>query len=323
MSLGIVRIEEGDRPANTRWRATGEALGVLTACLASILFVGAGIVLVLAPRLSTATFALVRAEGQDPISHDALVDRVRALGLTDDVRIEGPDAAPRLVLGHLESTDGVGEGVHVTLARSGYDATPFRVTSWPAADPQAVLGEHPGLLLGSQSVVLLLYGAVFGAMRVRQPFLAPVAALPRAVLFGSGVGILGFLASAGIGAIQQAIGLEIQEQGWILEILGREGFALRLLPWVVLLAPCAEEVFFRGYMFRFLSERAGSRVAYPLSAGCFSLIHFNPTGIVVYFVVGLLFAWACRRTATLAAAIAAHVVYNGVAFGVALLELAR
>ena len=78
-----------------------------------------------------------------------------------------------------------------------------------------------------------------------------------------------------------------------------------------------------GYLFRFLNERAGGRIAFPLSAACFSVIHFNWSGLVVYFVVGLLFAWSCRRTATLTAPITAHVVYNGAAFGLALFELGR
>jgi membrane protease YdiL (CAAX protease family) len=318
MSLGIVSIDA----KRTRWRATGEALAVLTACMASILFVGAGLVLLLAPRYSIATFDLVRAEGSEPLPHAELLERVRALGLTEDVRIEGSAKSPRLILGHLSSTATVGERVDRALVDAGYSARPFRVSSWPDTDPQAVMGEHPGVLLGAQSIILLLFGFVFGALRVRQPFLSQ-AGLPRALLLGAGVGLLGFLASAGIGLIQEALGLKIQEQAWLVDLLGREGFALRLLPWIVLLAPCAEEVFFRGYMFRFLDERAGGRVAYPLSAACFSLIHFNPTGVLVYFVVGLLFAWACRRTATLAAAVAAHVVYNGVAFGIALLQLSR
>jgi len=147
------------------------------------------------------------------------------------------------------------------------------------------------------------------------------AALPRVVLVGVGVGLLGFLASATIGLLQATLGFAIEEQAWLIELLSEDGAALGLVPWIVVVAPLAEEMFFRGYLFRFLHERVGPRVAYPLSAACFSLIHFHIPGLLVYFVVGLLFAWACRRTATLAAAVVAHVVYNGAALGVALLTL--
>ncbi len=330
MLLGIVRIEPAvpptdasNRPDRTPWRATGEALAVLAACMAAILVVGAALILVLAPRMETATFDLVAVEGQDALGPAELVARVRALGVTDDVRIEGPAEARRLVLGHLESTDAIGPALHRALREAGYETPPFRVTSWPEADPQVILVEHPALLLGAQSVVFLAFGAVFIALRVPRRIDRLSTAVPRAVAFGAGVGLLGFFASAAIGLIQKAIGLDIQEQAWLVELLREDGIALRLLPWIVILAPCAEEIFFRGYLFRFLNEHAGGRIAFPLSAACFSLIHFNWSGIVVYFVVGLLFAWSCRRTATLAAPIAAHVVYNGVAFGLALVELGR
>jgi len=299
----------------------GEALAVLAGCMAAILFVGALLVLVLAPRLHTATFDLVPVEGEKASAPADLVARVRALELTDDVEIAGPATAPRLVLAGLASTDNVGDLVHRVLREAGYELLPFRVRSWPEPDPQAVMVYHPRILLGAQSVVLLAFGGLFGALRVRRAAVGVPAALPRAVLVGIGVGVLGFLASATIGLLQAVLGFPIEEQAWLVDLLRDDGAALGLAPWVVVLAPFAEEVFFRGYLFRFLNERIGPRVAYPMSAACFSLIHFHLPGLVVYFVVGLLFAWACQRTSTLAAAVVAHVVYNGAALGVALLTL--
>jgi membrane protease YdiL (CAAX protease family) len=267
----------------------------------------------------TASFALVADESGTTLAPEDVRDRVRALGLTADVEIEG-ERDRRLVLRSLESTDGVEERVHAVLAAAGYRALPFRSTRWPSAGPELLL-DRPGLFLGAQSIVLLAFGLVFGALRVTpKPRLAR-AGLPRALLFGTAIGVLGFVASIGIGALQRALGLAIREQAWLVDLLSDESALLSLVPWLVLIAPWAEETFFRGYFFRFLDERVGPRIAYPLSAACFSLIHFHLPGLLVYFVVGLLFAWACRRTATLTAAIAAHVVYNGIALAAALLTL--
>ena len=313
-------MEQATTPRGAPFGAVAEALAVLAGCMATVLFVGAVLLLVFAPRVVTASIDLVAEGDRATLEPDELAERVRALGLTEDVEIQGQAGAPRLVLRNLESDETVEERVHAVLASAGYRARPLRSSRWPTTDP-GILVDRPGLFLGAQSIVLLGFGLVFGALRVTPAARLVRTRSPRAILFGVGVGALGFLASISIGLLQAALGLDIQEQAWLVELLADEGALLPLVPWLVLIAPCAEETFFRGYFFRFLDQRVGPRIAYPLSAACFSLIHFHLPGLLVYFVVGLLFAWACRRTATLTAPIAAHVVYNGAALGAALLTM--
>jgi len=306
------------RSAPTPWLAVGEALAVLSACVVAILIVGGTLALLLAPEIHQATFDLVPRSAAHATPQDELLRTIRRLGLTDDVDIRGPAGAPTLVLRGLSSTETVGDPVHRALHDAGYEMRPFQVRSWPDPDPVLLIREHPRVLLGSQSAILLAFGALFTALRVRPRMPAVPGGLPRAALVGVVAGAAGFLASGAIGLLQKSLGWTIEEQAWLVEVLRQDGAVLGLVPWLVVVAPLAEEVFFRGYLFRFLHERVGARVAYPLSAACFSLIHFHLPGLLVYFVVGLLFAWACRRTGTLAAPIVAHVTYNGAALGVAL-----
>jgi hypothetical protein len=92
-----------------------------------------------------------------------------------------------------------------------------------------------------------------------------------------------------------------------------------VLPFVIVVMPVSEEMLFRGYVFRFLLERSGARTAYIVSAAAFSAVHLHLPGVPTYFIVGLLFAFVCRRTGTLVAPMAGHVTYNGLALGLSLL----
>ena len=83
---------------------------------------------------------------------------------------------------------------------------------------------------------------------------------------------------------------------------------------VVLVAPLAEETFFRGFVFGGL-RRYGLFWAALASALLFSVPHINQGGAVVPFVpVGMLFAWSYSRTGSLWTAIYAHFWFNLVNF---------
>lgn len=142
---------------------------------------------------------------------------------------------------------------------------------------------------------------------------APAGATVRAVILGAGAAIAG---SALIGLLLELLGLPPQEQEAVLRLVARvragdapgQGAALVLS--AGLLAPAAEEWFFRGLLFRRLLGRAGPTWAYGLSAGAFALIHGNWSGLAVYAWLGLCFAFTYRRTGRLGAAIAVHVLNN-------------
>lgn len=97
-------------------------------------------------------------------------------------------------------------------------------------------------------------------------------------------------------------------------------------PWIAMLAtvvvaPIAEELFFRGVALNAWAREYGVRRAVVLSALLFALIHLSLAAFIPIFVLGLLLAVIYRRTGNLASNIALHATFN--AIGVALALLVR
>ena len=130
------------------------------------------------------------------------------------------------------------------------------------------------------------------------------------VLAGLATALVTFALSHGLAALQDRLGLPVQEQDWVLELASDPARLVRLAPFLVLVAPVAEEVFLRGYVFRFLHERAGPATAYGVSSVLFAVIHFNLSGFVIYVAIGLTLAWVYRRSGNLLAPITGHVCFN-------------
>jgi uncharacterized protein len=140
---------------------------------------------------------------------------------------------------------------------------------------------------------------------------------------GAGVG-WGLAAALGAGIVAnlvallaQAIGMEVDPQ------VAAQAIEL-VEPWlavlaIVVLAPIAEEVFFRGVVFNALLREAGPRWAYFGSAALFAVIHLSLIAAVPLFLLGLAFAWVYQRTQNLLAPIVMHAVVNGLSVAVALL----
>ena len=83
-----------------------------------------------------------------------------------------------------------------------------------------------------------------------------------------------------------------------------------------LLAPLAEELYFRGLIHRWFWARFPSQVWLRLgaSSAIFSLGHFDSVAVVASsFFLGLLCAWVYERTRSLWLAIAVHAVNNSLA----------
>lgn len=86
-----------------------------------------------------------------------------------------------------------------------------------------------------------------------------------------------------------------------------------ILAAVGVLAPIAEEVFFRGYVFGAYSKEKGLWQAFLFSSLVFAVVHFNLEAMLPLFVVGAALAATYRATGSLAPAIIAHGVNNCVA----------
>jgi membrane protease YdiL (CAAX protease family) len=82
---------------------------------------------------------------------------------------------------------------------------------------------------------------------------------------------------------------------------------------VVLVAPIAEEIFFRGLVMRSLERRVGPSWAIVVSAALFGAAHLEPLQFPALFTFGLVAGILATRTGRLGPAIWAHVAFNAVA----------
>lgn len=93
------------------------------------------------------------------------------------------------------------------------------------------------------------------------------------------------------------------------------GFLLAIA--VIVVAPVAEEFFFRGFFYRALRSRLGIAASSSITGVLFALIHFQyyavPLVLVVIAVFGIGQCLVYERTSSLFAVIAIHAAFNAVA----------
>ena len=82
----------------------------------------------------------------------------------------------------------------------------------------------------------------------------------------------------------------------------------------VIVAPIAEETFFRGFVIGGLRRRFGTAAAVLLSALLFTLPHPPVTIYPIIFLLGILLALLYVQTKSLWPGILLHALFNGVAF---------
>jgi len=170
-----------------------------------------------------------------------------------------------------------------------------------------------------QAFVFIL--AAWIMVRWRKPVALREAVRPSGiVVWGVGSALVAFLGSTLIGGGLQLTGWEVEEQPWIQALMADRSSLLMLMPWLVLIGPVSEEVFFRGYVFRRLFSSAGPRAAYLVSALLFALIHWHPVGFPMYMLIGLVFCWVYQRTGSLWAPVFGHVIYNALVVTMPLLS---
>ena len=87
---------------------------------------------------------------------------------------------------------------------------------------------------------------------------------------------------------------------------------------VVLVAPAAEEVLFRGILHRLARRQWGSVPAGIISALVFSLAHNEPWYMFGLFGLGILLAFIYEKTRSVTACAVTHGVHNAISFGLLL-----
>jgi membrane protease YdiL (CAAX protease family) len=205
------------------------------------------------------------------------------------------------------------------------------VVSLPFAEDAAALVLGQGELSTVGTIVLLVstQGALLAVTWAFVHLPRALAGLPR--FPGADVGRsvrLGLLWGAGawLGAslLANVIALGLEALG-IEPDLGAAERALAMLdPWllvvpIVIIAPIAEELFFRGVVFNALRREATRRWAYLGSALLFSVIHLSPVTLLPIFLLGLVLARVYERTGSLLAPIVLHATFNGLSVTLALL----
>lgn len=80
---------------------------------------------------------------------------------------------------------------------------------------------------------------------------------------------------------------------------------------VAVIAPIAEELFFRGMLYPLLRQRWSPKVAIVINGFVFALIHFIPILIPGLFFVGMVLAWVRERSGSIIPCMLLHALQNG------------
>jgi membrane protease YdiL (CAAX protease family) len=108
------------------------------------------------------------------------------------------------------------------------------------------------------------------------------------------------------------------EQQRIVEELGADQSTALLVTGglaVIVVAPIAEELLFRGFLFRVLRMRMGFWLAALIDGVLFGLVHGSLVIVPVLAFLGVALCWVYERTGSLFPCIAIHVLNNTVAYG--------
>lgn len=79
---------------------------------------------------------------------------------------------------------------------------------------------------------------------------------------------------------------------------------------IIILAPLAEEMFFRGFLYRFLRSRFSFIFSAVISSAIFSLLHYNISSFLGIFVLGLCLAYIYEKKQSLVYPVILHFLHN-------------
>jgi membrane protease YdiL (CAAX protease family) len=183
-----------------------------------------------------------------------------------------------------------------------------------ALSPIVRTGAATGIILAMYAALL---GIVWGSASPRGVRFADSVALARAgglgwYAIGLAAAVLSWGFSAAFLSVLSAWGVKLpREDLAVFRLLpsGPLGVTLTIILLVVV-APFAEEIVYRGVLLSSLDNRWGAAVALVGSAAVFSAAHLSLVGFVPLLVAGLLFGWVFVQSRSLRVAIFAHAAYN-------------
>lgn len=173
-------------------------------------------------------------------------------------------------------------------------------------------------------------GLVLGLLRLRRvPLRVIVGAtspMRRLILLGLGVGLASVVANALLGAFVVLVSgtQETPEQALFGDALAGGSRLLLAVVAAGILAPLAEEVLFRGLLYRALRRRQSVALAAVLTSLAFAVIHTEivvsqPLALINLTLLAVLWAVLYERTGSLVVPIVAHSVFNLMSIGQVLL----
>lgn len=134
-------------------------------------------------------------------------------------------------------------------------------------------------------------------------------------LLGLGVGVAVLVASAAIQATMRALGVQ---QTQLLDLQCIRDFPLAGFLLVAfaggVLAPIAEELYFRGFVFRSYLQSKSPAVAYIATSLLFATLHLNLPALLPILVMSLIFCYAYKRTGSIVPSVIGHALNNLAAF---------
>jgi membrane protease YdiL (CAAX protease family) len=273
------------------------------------------------PTVLEADVQLRPARDAVALPTDEVARRVEDLGLARAVDVVLKRGSDHLVLRDVEDAEGLDGSLLPLLREAGYlerEIVTREVFSFERLldlDPRTLPA-----LMSIQAVTFLLIGLILTRARVREGPRSRSSPL-RAAAAGVGGGVVALLASVVLSRLLEMVGLPVEEQEWLTQLFSDPVALAWLAPWIVLFGPIAEEVFFRRYAFRVISQSAGLPAGLLISSAMFAAIHFNASGFLVYLVIGAVLAWVYERTGRLVAPVVGHVTVNAVVLLVAVLPV--
>jgi membrane protease YdiL (CAAX protease family) len=129
------------------------------------------------------------------------------------------------------------------------------------------------------------------------------------------VGVLALMASAAAQVVLDRLGVRQTQLADFecIKAFPAAGFLAVMFAGGVL-APMAEELYFRGFVFRTYLIAKGPLAAYVFGSALFALLHLNLPAVLPIFLLGALFSAAYHRTGSIIPSMVAHAVNNSVAF---------
>jgi membrane protease YdiL (CAAX protease family) len=295
-----------------------DAIGAIAECsLALIVTIGITLVLTLPLAVVDTRYEIAATPGSAAAERE-LLGLLEERGVGSGAEIVAAGEARELHVAGRPVTDLLRDRVPELAERAGLE--PVR-TLLPEMSPMDMLRRSGWIVMTLQAAVFALVGGGLLRFRVVRDPGEPRARVAESLLVGFVAGLGAFGLGLVIGWIMHALDLPVEEQEWAQEMLRDRALLTRLAPWIVLLVPWSEEVFFRGYALRLLQRRAGLSPAVIVSTTLFALVHFNLSGFPAYLAIGAMFSWAALRSGRLLAPVVAHALYNGLVLVVGVVQV--